>query len=285
MRYQSLFELELSHSYYQQQRCPDLAIAPTPACQRALQGCRLTLKSRPNGLAVFVSVGEGDRPLVPLEASSTLTFFLKLKNPNFIGATELDPGYRPGSSVYFFRRGGAIANSGATKLASTWVDLDRAAGASADELAGRAMASIAQLPPRERRTVFGIVEIAQADLEIGTRREFAIAFTAKSQIWKYYAIVPRGTPADTFSIRDKDAAVAFNRAPIDAGDRVAASIRSRFPDSEILLWQSAGAIAHRETGRSNLQLLKAGQTNPWIAHLPNPSPRHGSQAINVLVEM
>ena len=282
MRYLPLFSITLSHSYYEQQRCPDLAIAPTPACDRTLKGRRLTLKSRPNGLAVFVPVGENDdSPYIPLEASLTWTFLLTATKSDFITATQLDPAYRPGQSFYCFHRpeDGAIADT--TELAHQLIDTT----AEPSELGDRAIALIAELPPGKRQAVFGVIEIAQADLAIGHNREFAIHFAATENVWKYYAIAPKETPADTFSVQDKDAAISFTQADLVSGDRVVAAIQARFPDSQILLWQSTEPIVAREAARSNLQLLKTGQTKPWIAHLPNPPPQHGTQVINILAEM
>lgn len=287
MRYLPLFSLTLSHSYYEQQRCPDLAIAPTPTCERTLQSRRLTLKSYPNGLRVFVPVGENDdSPYIPLEDSLTWTFLLAIIRSDFVATTQLDPAYSPSHSFYFFRRpeNGEIAEADATELPYELAKPTQGQTESS-KLADRAMAIIAELPPRKRQAVFGIVEIPQADLAIGQEREFAIRFVAKEQVWKYYAIAPKGTPADTFSVRDKDAAITFTATDVVSGDRVVASIQARFPDTQILLWKSTEPIAAREASRPNLQLLKAGQTTPWIAHLPNPPPQHGTQVINVLAEM
>jgi hypothetical protein len=89
MRYLTLFNLEIVHAYYIDQRCPDFQIEPTPGTQKLLNDCRCILKPLPNGLRILVAVNNENTPFIPLPTNPVFTFHLRLRNPDFGLFTDL----------------------------------------------------------------------------------------------------------------------------------------------------------------------------------------------------
>ena len=290
MHYQRLFCLTIFHGYYQEpeQICPDFTIEPTLACRKLLQGHRLLVKPMVNGLWVMAPVNDAQQPVIPLTESLTLTFLLKLKNRAFVSFTQLANGYDAVQSLYVFSNQG-LETPGVSELSPILAQRSVLSQPETNQSAlEQRLARVSDLKTAGRDKVFGVVEIhrngslAAAPLQTS---EFRMRFAAKQQVWKYYLIAANSAQSATFSIQDKDANIAFMKTDIDPSDRVLALIQHRFPSSQPVLFQSEVPVPCQETGRQNIQLLKTGQTQPWIPHLPNPPNQHGSQVINVLEDV
>lgn len=257
MHYQRLFDLNIFHEYYRDGICSDFLIEPTQLCWKLVRGHRLILKNTAQGLVVLMPVDGEQQPMFPLAENIVFTFLLKLKNSAFTSFTSLEPDYSAIAHLYTF------SNQTLTKP------------------------GIVTLPPaihsRGGNNAFGIVEIHNnASLK---KSEFQIKFSAKTQRWKYYLIASKKGQAAPFSIQDKNSEITFIQTEIEPRDCVVAEIQHRFPDSQPYLFQSETPIPCQEAGRQNIQLLKQGQTKPWIPHLPNPPNQHGTQVINAIEEV
>ena len=307
MRYQPYFNLQLIHNYYRQKTCPDFTLEPTPACQRLLQGHRCLLKSSINGVQVLAPLETAtNQPVIPLAQSLLWTFLLRLKNPAFVSFTDLDnPPFQVGRSLYVFSnetltqpgsselKAGVIKRSELTKPAATQSEpaTTQSEPATTQSLiAARRAAALATLSPRQRQTVFGLVEIhnnGSLTADFSQNSIFKVTFAAKQQIWAYYLVADKETSAQTFSIQDKNkdqsAAISFETATIAPGDRIVTALQNRFPNSQSILLKSTTLVTCQQIGRPDLQLLK--DAKPWISHLPNPPHQHGAQVINLLRDL
>ena len=288
MNYQRLFCLTIFHDYYQDQTCPDFTIEPTQACRKLLQGHRLLVKPMVNGLWVMVPLDDFQQPVIPLAESLVFTFLLKLKSQAFVSFTQLATDYDAVQSLYAFSNQN-LETPGVSELSPILVQRFVLSQPAANQSAlEQRWAHVSDLKIAGRDKVFGLVEIHRngslvtAPLQTS---EFKIRFAVKQQIWKYYLIAANAAQSATFSIQDKDANIAFMKADIDPSDRVLALIQHRFPSSQPVLFQSEAPVPCQEMGRQNIQLLKNGQTQPWIPHLPNPPNQHGSQVVNVLEDV
>ncbi|MBT9314484.1 hypothetical protein [Leptothoe spongobia] len=277
MQYQRLFCLTIFHDYYQDQICPDFTIEPTGACRKLLQGHRLLVKPMVNGLWVIVPVDSAKQPMIPLADSLTFTFLLRLNNLGLVNVTQLDADYDAIQSLYTFSNRD-LTSPGTSPLSPSLVqrsDLKQATLAK-------------DINPSGSDKVFGIVEIHNNDslsTDPWQTSEFQIRFPVKQQVWKYYLIAAKNGPSSPFSIQDKAANISFSQVNIDPNDRVLTLIQNRFPTSQPVLFQSEEPVPCQAIGRQNIQLLKQGDNQPWIPHLPNPSNRHGTQVINLLEDL
>jgi hypothetical protein len=89
MKYLPLFNLEILHDFYSDQRCNDFWITPTPETERLLARYRCTLKYFPGGIRIIVAVTDEGIPFISLSADLILGFNLRLKNPDFALFTDL----------------------------------------------------------------------------------------------------------------------------------------------------------------------------------------------------
>lgn len=291
MHYQPHFSIQLFHDYYQNKTCTGLTIEPTISCKRMLQNHRLVLKSNPNSLQSLIPLQPDNQPLVSLDKSAIFTFLLKLSHPDFLSFTDLDPDYQP-SSLYVFSNENLKATD-SFALASSFIQQERLAqSASGRSPLENRCATISEVNGIQRSKIFGIIEIhnnTSLSQDFSQNSKFSITFTAKQQVWSYYLVTNKGTDTDLFSIQDVvkngESPITFSQTSTQTADPVAASIQSRFPDSQPILLRSEQPIFCREIAKPNLQLIKDGHTKPWIPHLPNPPNNHGTQVINLLDDM
>ena len=286
MHYQPYYTLQLFHSYYADNICPDVAIEPTPACQRLLQSYRLVLKPRLNGITLLVPLETAKKPVIPLDTSMVFSFLLQLKTPNFVKFTQLAPQYQPGQSLYAFTNH-TYKKPGTLELKPNIIQRS-VQPTDPSSLAGRCAAILATLSPHQRHTTFGLVNIhhnKSLATNFSQPTHFQITFTAKQQVWNYYLVANKGTQETTFSIKDKGAAITFEAAPIVAQDPVVTAIQDRFPNTQTIRFQSTQPIPCQQLAKPNLQLIKQGHTKPWLPHLPNPPNQSGTQVINLLEEL
>lgn len=101
MLYRELFNLTIRHDFYQDRKCPDFTLSPTPECEQLLRNYKLVVKASPHGVRVLAPVrldesGGGNPvevPFVDIPANARFDFWLRLDNPEFSTFTGLYPSY------------------------------------------------------------------------------------------------------------------------------------------------------------------------------------------------
>ena len=90
MSYVPLLDVRIAHPYYRDGRCPDIRVEPSDDTRRRLRGQRCVLRTRADGVAVLVELGDGGDPVVAFDEPVPLGFHLRLANPDFALFTDLD---------------------------------------------------------------------------------------------------------------------------------------------------------------------------------------------------
>lgn len=98
MSYAHLLGIVLKHSYYGNGLCGDFSLAPSADSERLLRNHRCVLKTRASGSDIYVEVGDDGRPRIPFGDGSTISFELRLRNPEFSLFT--DPAALAGGEGY-----------------------------------------------------------------------------------------------------------------------------------------------------------------------------------------
>lgn len=115
IRYDTLFTIELLHSFFANGRCPDFIIRPSPQTDAALKGYKITTKQFENTLYAGIETDENHHPSLALPENMQFTFFLQLLNPQFYVYTSL-PSLFAGNSVYYFTNRTNNSNNGKSFL-------------------------------------------------------------------------------------------------------------------------------------------------------------------------
>lgn len=84
-----LFDLRVTHDFYDDGRCGDFAIEPTTAAAELMRGVRLVYKPAGDQLRVFTSLKDGGQPLATLTGLPALDFVLRLRTADFPLFTDL----------------------------------------------------------------------------------------------------------------------------------------------------------------------------------------------------
>lgn len=111
LRYKILFSVEIKHDYYTDNRSDDFEISPSAETVSVLKGQGMLFKMIGNKLIVLVRVDDSDKPLIDIDRSGKLTFFMKLANPHFNNFTNLD--YHPSESKRYY-----FSNANQSKIGS-----------------------------------------------------------------------------------------------------------------------------------------------------------------------
>ncbi len=275
MNYRTLFELNIFHDYYQNKVCPDFSIEPTTECSRILNGHRLIVKNKINGIVVIAPVDSEQKPWIELADNLQFTFILKLKNKDFIDFTDID--WKPAGNVIY-----QFSNENNTQIGLSDLEINQT------KLSDRKL-------PR-RQNILGIVDIYNNESMpefLDQRSDYQITFEAKRQHWRYYLVTDTVTNGDEFLIKNKtkdtETEIKFTRLTSTEAETepIFSVLNQQFPQSQQYLFKSDSEIVCQEAGIKNIQLLKKKKIeseNPtvWIENLPNPSNRNGIQVINVL---
>lgn len=99
-KYQTLFTIELLHSYYTDGKCSDLTIEAVAASAKAMQGLQLISRNSGNMNTVLFKTDGGSLPHIPVDKETTFTFSLRLKEPRFINITDNLPGSNGLITIY-----------------------------------------------------------------------------------------------------------------------------------------------------------------------------------------
>jgi len=100
MKFLPLFDLQISHTYYSDGRCPDFDIEPTAETHRLLKNFRCILKTIPGGIRILsAATSEGDA-FIQLGEGARFKFHLRLQKPDFNLFTDLDEISQTPAPVY-----------------------------------------------------------------------------------------------------------------------------------------------------------------------------------------
>ncbi|MDN5289519.1 MAG: hypothetical protein JWR38_5793 [Mucilaginibacter sp.] len=108
----SLFTIELLHSYYKDQLCPDFNISISNETVKALGGHQMVVRQYDNQLFAGIHCAGNVNPLKPfttIDEGMQLTFFMELNNPLFFNFTNLS-NTAPGKVYYFTNRNNNVSN-------------------------------------------------------------------------------------------------------------------------------------------------------------------------------
>jgi hypothetical protein len=108
----NLFTVELLHSYYKDQLCPDFNISVSNQTANFLGGHRIITRQHFNQLITGVNCINNitpPKPFTPIDAGAQFTFFMQLNNPVFFNYTNLTS-TAPGKIYYFTNRNNNVSN-------------------------------------------------------------------------------------------------------------------------------------------------------------------------------
>lgn len=257
MKYAALIELSLTHSYYADGRCPDLAIEASADTARLLASCRWILEPGTSGVVALSPLDATGAPFLPLPAGSVLRFYLRLRNPELVLFTDL-------TGLTLDRSQPAPLFSNQTSMASSVLKL-------VTDTTGRAA---------RPQGVFAEVAIVPGAMT-GQRASYSVAFVARKMRWAYYCLsdaaaddllivnaAPTGVDEDVqFSVENRTDLTATP----DPADAFAVQLANRSSELRIVRFFSDALVPLRQKPRKYLELWRADErlTGP----LPNPSPR------------
>lgn len=99
-KYQTLFSIELLHTYYTDGKCSDLTIEPVAASAKAMQGLHLVSRNSGNMATVLFKTDGASQPFIAVADETTFSFALKLKEPRFRNITDNLPGSNGIITIY-----------------------------------------------------------------------------------------------------------------------------------------------------------------------------------------
>jgi hypothetical protein len=248
MRYQLLFQVQGEHGYYPDNRCAGLRWLPDGPTQQNLARYRLQWRELPDGGAVWIPMGSGSEPLVPLAPGEPFRFELEPRESAFYQFTAGPP---PGKKLVFSNS----QNTGAST--------------------GLAMRE------EDSQGAWGEVEIINnASLTLGKR--YAFSLSPSSATWRLYIVYDGQTYPDPgkFSVEDgsqESPALSFpnnlrrslTRQP-DPNDPVGIRLMGLVGGRHLLRMASNAPVTLRQKVRKNIR-LKYGN-GVLVNHLPNPAP-------------
>jgi len=87
--YDIFFTVEVLHKYFKSEACNDFQIIPTNATQNILNGYHIITKQFENKLYAYIQSDDSEKPFLPPEDGTQLSFILQLKSPFFFNYTVL----------------------------------------------------------------------------------------------------------------------------------------------------------------------------------------------------
>lgn len=253
MRFATLFELRVEHSFYAGGQCPDVALEPTEAGAALARNQRWILQPLAGGLRVITALDGDGQPALPAAAEASFSCHLKTRTADFELFTDCAAHQAMSAPLY---KNGDSAQGGALSLQ------DRPGGR-------RARGTIADVE---------IGNLAAIDVA-GEPPVFRVALQARRALWTYY-LVTNVAPGD-FQITDTaaTAAIGFTGAGSprdlvaspDPDDPVAVDLARQHPGMRRLRFVSDALIPCREQPRQHIELHLDGVRK--LANLPNPAFR------------
>lgn len=285
MKYQTLFDIRVRHSFYGNGRCADFRITPAADSKRVLRNHRLIVKSRPDGVEVLtpllpdelVSEAGSHEPFIPFPPDMQLSFHLRLDNPDFALFTAVDPGLQPGATTPVYRNDPPA--SGARPGGPLRLHSDTG---------------------RRPLDVFAAVDIGTISAEWlnGAPVQFTIEFAPKQARWVYYVVTDKTNGHGMPRIADDDpgrmdAPLVFTGERLSGDDPtsdpdvppdlppdvrpdvIAEELAQSYPDHQRFRLVSEQAIPCSQSARKHLQLYLGDEA--LSDTLPNPSFRRFSR--------
>jgi len=106
LNYKTIFNIELLHDYYANGKCSDFNLVPSPDCEELLRAQGMIVQQiSDNSLIVMAREGfSANTCFIPLNKSSVLRFYMKLKPGRFINYTNIEWIPVTGQRFYFNNR-------------------------------------------------------------------------------------------------------------------------------------------------------------------------------------
>lgn len=234
MSHARLLGIALRHAYYKDGLCGDLSLAPTGDTQRLLKNHRCVFKPKANGADLYVETGGDGKPKIPFAQGISLSFDLRLKNPEFPLFTDFSPFALP-------------SGGGDFQITTCYPG-----------------------PSGVAEQAFARINIRRDFNQVGTEN-IAIAFSAKPVLWVFYVITDQAGSAADFSIT-AHGSQSFIWKQSEGTDRISQKLADHYPGMARLRFVSEQSIPCRESGLQQIQLLFRGAS--LIESLPNPSWRN-----------
>ena len=259
MKFSRLFNIEIRHEYYDNGLCPDLQVAPTPACAALLSRCKMMFAADPSTPGVIAQLNELDKLQSTPPSSAVFEFYLLLRNPDFITYTSPLPNTTNDAFLYTNRD--SKSKSSITLLTS----------------------SIPKPQPSyvNGKPVFGLIRIVP---DAAFPVTYTLGFKAANLKWRYYLIA--GNNLANLSIDGTTANIKFiktNAGGKPVGDKIYDAISSNYPDAGLSIFETEKEVSLRQVGRKNIQLINTSNSVVLVPHLPNPALKeNGIKIINTL---
>ncbi|MFK7787453.1 MAG: hypothetical protein AB8B56_20180 [Crocinitomicaceae bacterium] len=243
MRYQTFFEIELTHPYTQS-ILDYVAIIPDASTANFMNGTGLLLKGTESGCKLFAAVKGDNNTLPTFQANTTLVFSLFARSGEFREFTDFST--IGDDQILLFSN---------DSLGSDEQDLLVSGTSSNEKYKG--FPKVGEI----KITLDKVLPTSDQNAP-----NYKVGFDSRSMIWKYYFITKDETAV--LSIKNKD--ILFKELSDEATDTVFNKLTANFsPDGlHIEAFESEEALALQSSPRKDIQLKNENTT--IINHLPNP---------------
>ncbi|MEL6562349.1 MAG: hypothetical protein AAFQ94_29525 [Bacteroidota bacterium] len=254
MRYKELFRITIKHPYYEDQRM-DIEIYPDSRTERLMKSFNVITKSGSSGFQVVAPVSYDDRFFQKLKQLKECKFIIYPTKAAFIHVTDLKTDQK--NEVLHFTNRGMSVESSELKIEST-IHQDTFKG----------FKSIGVL------TVDLLNLLETENLQ---PPNYEVVFDNKTVVWKYYFI--HNNEEAEFEISSREKEHSFAEINIE-NDSIANTLKMKFPDSDVIGFQSDKSIPYSKRPLKDLKLSQ--KTNDHSISLPNPElGRQGIQILNL----
>ena len=247
MRYEPLLSISLNHNYYKDGFCHDFSVIPEKYTEimlkkapekyfgkdteTLLKNHRCLVKSKPNGINIFIPTDNKKSPIIQFPNDTQLSFDLRLKNPEFSLYTDLSQLLSNDN----FKKTDTEPNNFKTDVFAT-INIQRD---------------------------FNEIDSSPHNIEI--------AFSAKQVRWVYYLVTNQSDKDSDFLITfigQDSPSYTWKQIAIAASDKISNMLAAEYPKMRQLCFISEQNISCRESGLKNIQ-LSIGQ-NKIFENLPAP---------------
>jgi hypothetical protein len=262
VKHAAILDLRVTHAFYADGRCPDLAVALDDETVRLLRNHRCVLGASPSGVRVQTALDDSTgQPFLPLPPHAVLRFQLQVQNGDFDAFTDL-AAVNALPSPRFTNAAPAAGGPGELTL----------------------VPAATALPPG----VFADIEIHLDGWGFGAGVPgFVVAFAARRWRWGYYCVTDLAPNGGDLAIVDSSPpgtpdVLVFSAANTtrldetpDPHDPVGVQLSARYPAMRCLRILSDKAVACFEQPRKHLELRHGADR--LSGPLPNPSLRRVSR--------
>ena len=256
-RYAPLVSLTIEHEFFVGNRCDALSCEPGAASTRLARDCEMVLKSRTDGVTVYLDQDRADAltlaqadPAAPPE----LWFRLRPQDPALANFT-FPSTPRDGAVLFFSNTDATPAVDGGPQSLSAEDTVSESDFVTFDD---EVLATI--LTARDRRIPpFAFVRLVLGDL---TPRRYELRFEARQTFWKYYLLGEMALPTAT---------IVDTRQEVEFETGVETTLAD---DRRAISFTSKARIPLRQQSDCHFQLREVGSgvNRVLIRHLPVASP-------------